>query len=493
MITRVRRVLLVMLAGYGFSGPALAENMNSEQVLQRVMDHYPSLKTAALQVQRARQEVARVESQLGWQLGAGGGFKHDLNFIGTPSDTVDVSGSLSRSLANGGTLSFNAGITRDDADATLSPTLPNPSTSTDVNVNYRHRLQRGSGNPGYEQGKLSAEAGILLADADTRSLYDQVAGQVLEIFYAAASTRARIDNLHKAIKRSQRLHRYIRDRANLGVSEDKDLLQVAAQLAGREAELKGLEVAWQQQKIALNRLMGRDWDAEINPLLKTDITLPQQSYDELLQQVEAYNPGLKTVQAQLKLADAAIMTRRDARQDNLDLVMYLGNRSIDGDTQVGSYDTSEVVGGIRLEFAQSKDKSGVDAELYQAQLDRNIALQNQIQILEDIKYNVSSLLAEIKTARLAVDAYLQSVKSENAKLNEAERRYRAGRTDTDQLIQFEAELAGAELAYELQRIELAHRDVNLDLLRGTIWKDIHLPEYQLPELSLENEKNNNKE
>jgi outer membrane protein TolC len=79
------------------------------------------------------------------------------------------------------------------------------------------------------------------------------------------------------------------------------------------------------------------------------------------------------------------------------------------------------------------------------------------------------------------------VKSENRKLAEAEQRFRAGRTDTDQLIQFEAELASAELAYELQRIELARRDRKLALLRGSLWEHIRLPEYQLPELQLHEE------
>ena len=104
--------------------------------------------------------------------------------------------------------------------------------------------------------------------------------------------------------------------------------------------------------------------------------------------------------------------------------------------------------------------------------------------MEDLKYDLSSLLAEIEVANHALKAYQQSVKSENSKLKEAEQRYRAGRTDTDQLIQFEAELAAAELAYELQRIELARRDRNLDLLRGTVWKQVRLPDYSLPELQL---------
>ena len=487
MRTTVKLALLCLLAAASLSS-VQAETLSADQVLQRVVDHYPSLKTAALQVQRARQESLKVESQLGWQLGGQAGISRDVSLFGTATDKLNASGNMSRKLDSGASLSFGAALGREDAETSFSPLLPNPATTTSLDLNYRQPLQQGAGNPSYQQGLLSADAALAIADAGKFNLYDQIATQVFELYYAASATRVRIDNLHKAIKRTRRLHNYIKDRASLGVSEDKDLLQVVAQLRSREAELQGLEVIWQQQKISLNRLMGREWDAAILTRVNSDIQLPQQDFAELFQQVQQHDPQLKNIRGQLQLADAAIATRRDARKNNLDLVLFLGNRTSSGDSQAGgSIDNSEVVGGVRLEFNEGVDKSGVDAELYQAQLDRSIALQNQLQVMEDLKYDLSSLLAEIKVARAALKAYRESVNSENRKLNEAEQRFRTGRTDTDQLIQFEAELANAELAYELQRIELARRDRKLALLRGSLWDDIRLPDYSLPELQLSEE------
>ena len=467
--------------------PVSAETLTANQVLQKVVNHYPSLKTAALQVRRAQQENAKVQSQLGWQLAAQGGVSHDTTLFGTGSDKLDVSGSLSRQLDSGANLSFGAGLAREDADTVLSPQSPNPSTTSSIDITYRQPLEKGAGNPGYEQGLLRAEASVLVAKAEKSNLYDQIAGQVYDIYYSAASTQARIENLKQGIKRTQRLYDYIEDRASLGVSEDKDLLQVVAQLRSREAELKGLQVAWQQQTISLNRLMGREWNAKLKTNVKPKINPPIEAYEALLNEVNQYSPELQAIKAQLKLADAAIETSRDQRKDNLDLVLFVGNRTISGDAVSSNIDESEVVGGVRLEFNQGIDKSGFDAELYQAQLDRSIALQNQIQVMEDLKYDLSSLLAELKVANTALSAYRQSVKSENEKLKEATDRYKRGRTDTDQLIQFENELAAAELAYELQRLELERREVRLALLRGVVWRSITWPDYQLPELDIERE------
>ena len=46
------------------------EGLSLEQVLQQVLDTYPSLRIAALQVERARLESARAAGQLSWTLGA---------------------------------------------------------------------------------------------------------------------------------------------------------------------------------------------------------------------------------------------------------------------------------------------------------------------------------------------------------------------------------------------------------------------------------------
>ncbi|MCW8955803.1 MAG: TolC family protein [Gammaproteobacteria bacterium] len=457
---------------------AQAEKLSLQQVLQQVMDHYPSLKVAAIQLERARQESIKVESQLGWQLGSQAAFTRDISLFGIPSDKLSLSGNLNKQLTSGDSISVTAAISQDDAESSFISTLPNPATNTSLDLNYRMPLAKGSDNPAYAQGLEQAAAGIVLAEAQKQTQYDQMASQLIELYLAAAGTRARLENVQQAIQRTRRLQAYIKDRFSLGVAEEQDLLQVEAQLRSSEAEYRSLEMAWQQQLISMNRLMGRAWDKDFEPMITNQALDADNQLQQMLEQVKQHSPGLKASQGRLQQADSAIASSRDARKDQMDLVMFIGQKSLSGDVVAGDYDESEMVGGVRFEFGHGIDKSGFDAALYQAQLDRSAALQEQKQVLEDIHYDLSSLLAEIRTGETALVAFGKSVRSEQAKLNEAHERYRTGRTDTDQLIQFEAQLAGAELALELQRIELARRYNKLGLLRGVLWKDIQLPEYQ---------------
>ena len=159
--------------------------------------------------------------------------------------------------------------------------------------------------------------------------------------------------------------------------------------------------------------------------------------------------------------------------------MFVGNKTNQGDTLSGSASESELVGGVRVEFNRGMDKSGFDAELYQSQIDRGIVLQNQLQVMEDLQYELASLRAEINAGQRALNAYRKSASSENKKLEEALQRYKKGRADTDQLIQFESQLALANLSVELQKIELIRRFYELHLLRGELWKTIHVAEVEM--------------
>jgi len=484
------KLKLILLLFFVLSSDATAQvksaSLSLEQVLQKVVDHYPSIKSAALQVQKAREENIKVQSQLSWLLNANAGYSRNTSlFLGTAIDRYDAGGSINRSLDNGGALGFNASISRENSAETFGPTIPNPLNKARVDINYRHRFEKGSGNPLYVEGLQQAEVSEKLALSDKLSLYDQLASQVIDLYIGAATTQARIKSLDKTIERTERLKKYIQKEFKLGLSEEKDVLQVNARLSINQADKKSLQVAWNKQLISLNRLMGRAWDEQLSP--EMDIKKSQHNkFNEVYVQSQYHSPQLKRIAARLQLADSQIRSSRDKRKDDLDLVLFLGNEVNQGDTSIGDLDESEIVGGISIEFNRGLDKTGFDAALRQAHYDRGLALQDKKQILEDLQYSISSLLAEIEASDHALIAFKESVKAEQKKLKEAVARYQDGRIETDRIIDFESQLAVAELSADLQLIELVRRDHQLNLLRGGIWKNILLPQFSFDEYKLKN-------
>ena len=476
------KIVKIFLIGFllQVNNVVLAENLSLQQVLQRVINHYPSIKSAAIQVQRARQENIKVQSQLSWALNTNAAYARETSLFGTPSDRYSIAGSVNKNLGSGGALGLNASVAREDSEDSFGPTFPNPLTKTRIDINYRHRFEKGADNPLYQEGLVSAQAGETLAISEKLALYDNLAAQVIDLYVSAATTRARINSINKTIERGNRLKKYIDDEYRLGLSEEKDVLQVNARLSINAADKKSLQVIWQQQLISLNRLMGRKWSEELKPDTGA-APIVNMGFEKIYTQTQNHSPALKTIDARLELADSAIRSSRDLTKDELDLVVFLGNEVNQGDRLLDDLDESTLVGGISLEYNRGLDKSGLNAALRQAHYDRGIALQDKKQLLEDLQYDIASLLAEIESSEQALAAFSASVKAEKKKLDEAIIRYKDGRIETDRIIEFESQLAVAELSYDLQAIELSRRYYLLNLLRGATWENMYFPDFNFSE------------
>lgn len=428
-----------------------------------------------MQVRQASLNNTKVSSQLGWRLSAKAGISRDISLFGTASDIIDVGGKFSRQLHSGANIEVGANLSRTDSIDAI-PGVPNPSTITALDLKYRKPLQRGAGNPAYAESLQQARLDVLQAKAAEQALYDELADQVIVLFINKLNSDARIDNKRQALARSQRRKRYLADRTELGVSEKQDLLQVNAQIKAHKAEIVALELIANTQRIQLNHLMGRPSEASLNLVAANANTDETLLINDVRNNAIAHNTELKTLHARIERADSLIRLRNDDDEDVLDLVMFVGSRSLNGDTAASSVNESELIGGVSLEFQQNYDKRGSRAEIEQAMLDRDSAFVERHQLLQDIDYDSARLLADIRNGRQALQAYQMSIRSEQAKLDEAERRYRAGRTDTDQLLNFESELSAAELRTELQRIDLTDKYYQLQLLQGRIWQGVTLPD-----------------
>lgn len=455
------------------SSISIAETLTAEQVLQKVIDHYPSINIAAIETERARQSIKVANSQLAWQLGAQAGLERGVSLFGTASDSVSVGASMSRQLESGSVIALDAGVRREDSETVLIPSMPNPATSSNIGLSYHQPLAKNTAYSSLQASRISAKIDLEATKAETDEMYDQLALKVIDLYFSAATLLARIDNIDESIKRAKRLQSYINNKTSLGVSEEKDILQVNAQLNALIAEKRNLKTLWMRQMVALNRLMERPWDSDIVTTYK--ITVSKKEAENLFAQAKKYSPKIKLMDSKLALADSAIQTRRDERKNSMDLVWFAGTQSYKGDSLTGTTSESELTGGVRFEYKQTVDKSGVDAQLYQAQLERSAVLQDRKLLLENLSYDLSSLLAEIEANRLALSAYEKSHSSEKIKIDEAMKRYRSGRIDTDVLINFEDQLTQAKFALELQRISLVKRHYKLQVMLGELWHEVKKP------------------
>lgn len=471
MKIRLSRYLFALASLLALALPATAETLTYAEFLKRVLARDASFDVAGLQLERTRAELAKAESQLNWMLSGQGGVGRDLSLFGSFSDRADISLGADRRLSFGPQIGVSAGYAREDSASSLSPLIPNPSNTRRADVFWRQPLARGFGNPAYREGRVIAETSVEAADADRVVTFDGVARRAADIFFSAAFTHVRLRNAVEAIARAERLREYVRRNQQLGIAEEKDRLQAEAQLAARRAEHEALLLIWTQQRTSLNRLLEQAWDAEFSPALSAGSQRELPPVESLYSESEQHSPQRLRAEARARQAEAVIHRNRDVARDQFDAILSLGSRQLSGDVAGGSVDNSDTVGSLRFEYRGVLGQSGADAELNQAVLDRSIAQRQLEAVRTDLRYTVAGLAAEVATAQDAHTQARQRLASERAKVDEATARYRSGRSDTAQLIQFENDALLAELLAEQQAIELARRLVEIDVLRGSLWKE----------------------
>lgn len=453
--------------------PVLAEKnieLNIYQVMQRVIDRYPSLKISEMEVAQAAEQRQQVESGLGWILNSSAGVTHDLTGLGTPSDKLNINGAITRQLTSGSTLSLSGGYQYEDSSFTIAG-LPNPAHTTRLDLSYRMPLSQGIDNPMYKEGIITASAGHDLAKAQQLLTRITLAEKVKDLFYASVLTRLRFDNTKQAVARVKRTQSYIDGNTKLGLAEEKDQLQVQAQLHSKLAELSAIKLQWKQQQNALNRLMVEDWSKNINPVL-AKAKDERLILSDLINMTQDYHPVVKISQSNLNIAESQITSAKDGKKDSLDLVLSVGSRTSDGKNNTGTVSEQDWAGAVKIEYKHLFDNKGVSSKYRQALLAKNIALQNIQKTNDDVRYTVSSLVTEINAAKLAVKSARKQLNSESLKLKEAERRFKNGRADTAQLIQFQNEYSFAQLTFQNQKVDLHNRIVALQIFTGQFWQEL---------------------
>jgi outer membrane protein TolC len=446
-----------------------AETLTLRQTIQRVINTYPSLMIGKLQLDKAAQEITRSKSQLGWQLNANAGASHDLGLTYAPVDNVDAGVGIQRQLKSGGTLGFQGGYQYSDNSVPF-PGFPNPLTTTRADIQYRKPLGQGAGNPLYSQSTVAAESGLEIAKANHRAVLNQVVQQTIDLYYALATTQASIHNAESGVEHAERLLKFVKSNERLGLAERKDLLQAQAQLRAQKAVLDGVKTAWEQQRTSLNRLMGRPWNEEFELTSVHSESEVAPTTDKYIEEAEAISPEINSLDEQLKIADATLKVSKDKYKSKLDLVLSAGARAGSGP----GFDQSDYAATAKIEYQRPLSRQGLEAEVYQAQISQDIARRQIKQAKDNLRYQVEGLVSELGTGQTALNTSKSRLVVEKEKLAETRERYRTGRADTTQLIQFENELNQAAFSVDQQTLELARKQQTLKLLRGVLWDEMQL-------------------
>jgi len=422
-----------------------------DSFIKKVLKNYETLTLAKLNIISTKSEIQIIESSLGWNLFANAGVDRSRTFIGAESTQSSLLFGVNKVFQSGGSIELKSSYLHDDSNFTINNNIANPISTTGIDLNYRIPLMQNKNKNEYQLNIDSVNSGYLESINAQSIISDQVTAQAIDLYYAVAILVARLDTAKQSIKRSIKLKEHIKKNIKLGILEKGEISQAEAQLYNLQGQYEELILIWDKSKISINRLIGMPWNNSFSTIV-SDSPVVKYELDEIREIVKKYNPELKILNLNLKLADSIIALNRDSTKSKLDIIFSVGALKTQGPSSTGDINDSDVIGGVRVEYQKAIDSRGLDSKLYQSQVNKE-SVQIKITKLElDLKYDIYTLVSDINHLTKINRSYRKRFISEQSKFTDIVNRYRAGRAETNLVIQFENELTQAELIYKTQKI-----------------------------------------
>lgn len=463
--------------------PLAAAELTLSDVLQRTLAQHPDLSLSHIGTAMAETDAMRIEGMLDPQVKGAIGYSDEKTpttspFAATRTNISRLSGSITKPLQDGSSLTGMLNYNR--AELTYPSSVPptfqstlNPAYQNQIDLIYRYPLMRGHGNPAYHQSALATENDIAGTRWQTEMIREQLAEQAISRFYQMAANEISLKLAHDAVRRAERLLEYQKMREQFGLIERAEALQAEALLATRKMELAQAAATLQLSRTALNRLMleapGNDITVSTD-LYDTRIHTPP-PLEALMMEATTKRPVFKMLDAQLAANSARLIAAQDTHDAQVDLVGQLGTRALTstaGKAVGNGLNLNDRFASVSIELSDTIGGNTTRAAIRRAELARQKARIEKEQAMEVLQTTLADLHTQLQTSLLTIDAAEKRATAEKRKFDAEIKRYREGRSNTANIVQFEGELRSAELQAMLQHITAMMAKSRLDLARGIL-------------------------
>ena len=461
-------VACYLVSSVSYAADTIDENTYTlNRFVAESLQAYSAIKVASLKASRLAYESDKAMSQLGWVLTGQGGYAKTSSTLGLQADVVDFSAGLEKQFESGHSVSLTGRYVHNDSERVLFSLAPNPQDTGNIDLSYRIPLLEGSDNYKYRFAIHKADIQHKLAELDIKKAKEQLMLQLVDIFYQVATIDSRLLTAKKSLQRAKKLRSYIKNNIELGLLEKGEKLQVDSQVYSLKLQYQKILDLREKQVIAINRFLKRPFQSPFK--IKLAVASPDSLVGEQQQIISdfiSHNYDMKKLVLEDKLLDTALALSRNREKNKLDFIVSLGVQNISGNTSAGAVDDTDTTGMLRLEYRNALDKRAFSAERLQIQIDRQTNKEQLASLKDDLKYDAYNQLNQIKQSREIVKLAGSRNETEKRKYRDILQRYKAGRSTTNIVIQFDNERIQSELDYETERYELFRRLSILRIKRG---------------------------
>lgn len=257
-------------------------------------------------------------------------------------------------------------------------------------------------------------------------------------YLLALADASRLDTANAQLSTAQAVFSQAQDMKKAGVSAGIDVLRAQVQMQTQQQRVLAARNQIDQQKMVLARVIGLPVSQQIALTDKSPYApLPELNVEEALARAYQRRPEYLAAEARTRSAELQVHA---AKGEALPALQLNGQYGIDGSNFGNAQEVYNLSAGVTIPIFQG---GRVRADVQQAEANLR---QNEMQ-LEDlhnrVELEVRSALLDVKTAEDQVAVARQSISLADEQLAEAKDRFRAGVSDSLEVVQSQEAVATA--------------------------------------------------
>jgi len=390
------------------------------------------------------------------------------------TDTLDFGISATRKLLTGTEVTTEWQNAREGTNSVFAEL--DPAYSSDLGFSLAQPLLNGRGRKSNEGPIRIAENTRRIAVLDYRQVALDTCALTEKLYWDLTFARANLDVRQFSLRQAQQLLRDNQRKAAAGAATQNDVVQAEAEVAEREEAIilaeRQIRTVEDRLKTVTNLIEDPSlWDQPLLPVSEPRTDPPSPDPVRAVEQAFAFRPDYLAARTDLESRQIAIVVARNGRYPELDLTASFGLNGVQGNfgnaiDSVGSTEFYNWGVGLSMELPYGL-RSGRSL-FKRRKLEKAQALLRFKDLGNQVVVEVRGALRNVDTAQKMIRTAAVSQRLQEAKLSSGQELFRVGRSTTNDILEFQLDLARAKSNYLRAVLGLRKALVDLERAKGTL-------------------------
>jgi len=396
--------------------------------------------------------------------------KTNSTFSGTHSTINEYSAGLSKKLPTGTTLRLEAGDTRVFSNSTFSSLSPAHEAQAKFSINQP------LGNNFFgliDRGRVKiTKLDVKNSDFQALGRIEQYLADAQVAYWRLVLAYRQLNIARKMLDKAETLYELFQKQNKLGLIEDAELYAAQANVMQRQNNVSELE---HQLLLAKNNLLLYIHEEDLNlHIIPQDAFIIKEGTANLRKSIKtaiANNRDYQRAKNDLEMRGIKLAMKQNSIWPEIDLELSYAQNGLEPGrdrawSNLTQEDNPELVVGLSLSVPL--ENSAAKGSREKARLEKKNALlalkKTEHQILVDVANSVDALNNKTETIKINRNI----VELQEKKLDFEEKRFSAGRSNTDTLIRYQEDLLNSQLLLAQSLFDYEQATINLKLSEDTL-------------------------